>query len=152
MPDIIVAIGTGGFIPARIIKTYLKKDILVVGVKRYDETGDDNANGNLSEATNQPQKIQWIDEAERKISNRRILLIDEVDDTRLTMSYCINELFNHSPAEIRVAVLHQKIKPKMATYPDSIKHIYSGAETEDIWIKYPWESTDIDKHNLSLDS
>ena len=38
-PDVIVAIGTGGYIPARILKTYLKKAILTVGISYY---GADN--------------------------------------------------------------------------------------------------------------
>ena len=35
-PDVIVAIGSGGFIPARILRTYIKKPILAVGVAYYD--------------------------------------------------------------------------------------------------------------------
>lgn len=35
-PDVIVAIGTGGFIPARILRTYLGKPILAVGIAYYD--------------------------------------------------------------------------------------------------------------------
>ena len=42
-PDLIVAIGTGGFIPARIIKTYIKKPILTVGLSLYDENNKPKA-------------------------------------------------------------------------------------------------------------
>ena len=35
-PDVIVAIGSGGFIPARIMRTFLGKPILAVGVAYYD--------------------------------------------------------------------------------------------------------------------
>jgi hypoxanthine phosphoribosyltransferase len=35
--DVIVAIGTGGFIPARIIKTYINRPIFTVGIQYYDE-------------------------------------------------------------------------------------------------------------------
>ena len=62
-PDVIVAIGTGGFIPARIIKTYLNKPILTVGLKLYDE------NNNPKDA---PEKIQWIDEVEKKLKNKKV--------------------------------------------------------------------------------
>ena len=72
-PDVTVAIGTGGFIPARILKTFLKKPILTVGVKLYT---DDNQIGDG------PKKVQWIDEVERKLKGRKVLLIDEVDDSR----------------------------------------------------------------------
>ena len=42
-PDLIVAIGTGGFIPARILKTFLGIPILTVGISYY---GPDNKPGN----------------------------------------------------------------------------------------------------------
>lgn len=140
-PDVIVAIASGGFIPARILKTYLKKNIYVVGLQRYD---DDQAVRAV------PLKIQWIDEVERKLSGKRVLLVDEVDDTRVTLAFCLNELFRHGPAEIRVAVLHQKRKPKEATFPEGVK-VYQAEELDDVWIKYPWDATDITAHNEGRD-
>ncbi|OHD11525.1 MAG: phosphoribosyltransferase [Spirochaetes bacterium GWD1_27_9] len=142
-PDVIVAIASGGFIPARILKTYLKKDIYVVGLKRYSDTEE--------AIHHQPIKIQWIDEVEKKIKDKKILLVDEVDDTRLTLSYCLKELLKHDPKEIRVAILHQKLKPKEAEFPPEIKTIYQGEQIDDVWIKYPWEAVDIDKHNNNLE-
>ena len=62
MFDVIVAIGTGGFIPASILKTYINKPILTVGIQYYDE------NNNPSES---PEKIQWIDEVERKLKGKK---------------------------------------------------------------------------------
>jgi uncharacterized protein len=140
-PDYIVAIASGGFIPARILKTFLKKDIFVVGLKRY--SGSDIV-------YETPVKIQWLDEVEKKIKGKKILLVDEVDDTRVTLSYCLYELLRHSPAEIRVAVLHQKIKQKKGVFPPEIKHIYEADTVYDTWIKYPWESEDIDSHNRGI--
>jgi len=140
-PEVIVAIASGGFIPARILKTYLKKNIYVVGLQRYDE---DHAVRSV------PLKIQWIDEVEKKLSGRRVLLVDEVDDTRVTLAFCLKELFRHHPAEIRVAVLHQKKKPKEAVFPPGVK-AYQAVEIEDVWIKYPWDALDIDRHNRGLD-
>lgn len=138
IPDAIVAIASGGLIPSRILKTFIQKDIFVVGLKRYEN--------NLA-TYNIPQKIQWIDEVEKKIENKKILLVDEVDDTRVTLSYCITELLKHSPIEIRVAILHQKIKEKKAQYPIQLKKVYQGTEIADEWINYPWEANDIDLHN-----
>ncbi len=136
-PDLIVAIASGGFIPARIFKTYLKKNIYVVGLQRYFDD---------SSPIPVPMKVQWIDEVERKLSGKKILLVDEVDDTRITLAYCIGELLKNHPAEIRVAVLHQKEKPKLASYPESVKVCYEGTRVPDIWIKYPWDATDIELH------
>ena len=143
-PDIIVAIASGGFIPARIFKTYLKKDIYVVGLKRYpDDSGSAEAPKKV------PVKIQWIDEVERKLEGKKILLVDEVGDTRITLGYCIQELLKNKPAEIRIAVLHQKLKPKSAEYPPAIKFVYEGAQVPDLWIKYPWDAVDIEEHEAA---
>ena len=134
-PDVIVAIGTGGFIPARILKTFLKLPILTVGIKYYDE---DN------KPKEQPETVQWIDEVEKKLKGKRVLLVDEVDDSRITLEYCLKELLRHKPEEIAVMVLHNKKKTKRGTFPEEIKRYYPGEEVEDVWICYPWDAQDID--------
>ncbi len=49
-PDVIVAIGSGGYIPARIIKTFINRPIYAVGISYY---GIDNKH------REHPTKIQW---------------------------------------------------------------------------------------------
>ena len=139
-PDVIVAIGSGGFIPARIMRTFLNKPILAVGVAYYD--ADDKA-------CELPRKVQWIEEAEKKLAGKRILLVDEVDDSRVTLEYCIRELLRHQPSEIAVAVLHNKLKPKKGSIPTEIKRYFAGREIEDRWVCYPWDALDIDSHVAS---
>jgi hypoxanthine phosphoribosyltransferase len=136
-PDLIVAIGSGGFIPARILKTFLGIPILTVGVTYY---GPDNK---PSEA---PRAVQWIDEVEKKLAGRRILLVDEVDDSRATLEYCLRELLRHSPAEIAVAVLHNKKKQKKGVLPPEIQRYFAAEELDDKWICYPWDARDIAAH------
>ena len=135
-PQVIVAIGTGGFIPARILKTFLKLPILTIGVALY---GDDD------KRSEGPRKIQWIDEVERKLSGKRILLVDEVDDSRTTLAYCLRELLAHRPAELGVAVLHNKKKEKLGTFPPELKY-WAARELDDLWFAYPWDAIDIDEH------
>ena len=53
-PDIIVAITGGGLIPSRIIREYLKCDVLCVGIKLYDEITNTHSNNII--------KYQWLDE------------------------------------------------------------------------------------------
>jgi uncharacterized protein len=137
-PDVIVAIGTGGFIPARIIRTFLGKPILAVGIAYYDAN---------DKPTEFPRKVQWIEEAERKLSGKKILLIDEVDDSRSTLEYCIRELMNHHPAEIAAAVLHNKDKTKKGSIPSEVTHYIVGETLPDVWIVYPWDAADIDEHD-----
>lgn len=135
--DVIVAIGSGGFIPARMLRTFLGKPILTVGIAYYDI---DN------KPIGMPRKIQWIDEVEQKLMGKRILLVDEVDDSRATLAYCLGELIRHKPLEIAVAVLHNKKKEKTGSLPAPVKHYFSGKLLEDRWICYPWDAPDIDTH------
>lgn len=137
IPDVIVAIGTGGFIPARILKTFLKRPILTVGIAYY---GMDN------KPTGTPQTIQWIDAVEKKLAGKNVLVVDEVDDSRVTLEYCLRELLHHAPREIAVAVLHNKIKEKKGTLPSEIRRYFAGEVLEDRWICYPWDAQDIAVH------
>lgn len=137
-PDIIVAIGTGGFIPARMLKTFINKTILTVGISYYDE----NDKPKLT-----PETVQWIDEVERKLSGKRILLVDEVDDSRTTLEYCLNELLTYRPKELAVMVLHNKNKEKRGKLPPPVKRYYVGEEIDDLWICYPWDAEDIDEQD-----
>jgi len=136
-PDIIVAIGSGGFIPARILRTFLGKPILAVGIAYYDS--DDKP-------SELPRKVQWVEEAEKKLAGKRILLVDEVDDSRATLEYCIRELLRHKPAEIAVAVLHDKKKEKRGSLPVEVTRYFAGLEIEDRWVCYPWDARNIEDH------
>ena len=136
-PDVIVAIGSGGFIPARIIKTFINRPIYAVGISYY---GVDNRH------RTHPTKIQWIDEVADQLRGKKVLLIDEVDDTRATLAYCVGELLGYNPEEIAVLVLHNKQKKKDVEFPPEIKRYYPALEIGDMWIKYPWDAEDIDEH------
>lgn len=140
-PEVIVAIGTGGFIPARIIKTFLNLPIYTVGISLY-----------LEDHTTlpSPKKIQWIDEVEQKLAGRRVLLVDEVDDSRTTLEYCIRELLSHEPAALAVAVLHNKQKEKRGEIPAEVAHYWVGRELPDAWVKYPWDASDIEEHDSAV--
>jgi len=142
-PDAIVAIGSGGFIPARILRTFIKKPIWAVGIAYYDDK---------NKPTDTPHKVQWIDEVERKLRGKRILLVDEVDDSRTTLEYCIRELLTHKPAEVAVAVLHNKLKEKRGVIPPEVKLYLSGRELEDKWVCYPWDALDIDEQNRQAEA
>lgn len=136
-PDCIIAISAGGLVPARIMRNYLEKDIYIVGIKRY-----------INDALTHDViiKIQWLDEVEKKVKDKKILLIDEIDDTRVTLSYCLKELLKQQPKEIRVAVINKKLKKKEANFPEEVKKCYVGEEVEDVWVNYPWEAINIDEH------
>lgn len=141
-PDLMLAIGAGGFIPARILRTYINKPIIAIAISYYDIN-----NQLLAE----PTKHQWLDGID--ITGKKVLLVDEVDDSRSTLEFCLRELLTHNPAEIGVFVLHNKQKTKRGHFPPQIKHIFVGEQLSDKWIRYPWDATNIDEHEqLAIDS
>ncbi len=139
-PDVIVAIGSGGFIPARIMKTFINRPIYAVGISYY---GLDNKH------KDHPTKIQWIDEVQSQLLGKKVLLIDEVDDTRATLAYCVGELLKFKPEEIAVLVLHNKQKDKDVEFPVEVKRYFSGLDLGNVWIKYPWDAEDIEEHTTN---
>ncbi len=137
-PDQMVAIGTGGFIPARMFKTFMNMPIFTVGIAYYDL--DDNL-------MDHPVVTQWVDNPEKQIKGKKILLVDEVDDTRATIGFCLDELMKHEPAEIAVLVIHNKNKDKKHEIPSYIKHYFVGENFEDPWICYPWDADDTEEQD-----
>jgi len=137
-PDYIVAIGTGGFIPARMIKTFINRPILTVGIAYYD------LNDNIMD---KPNIIQWIDDPDSKLKGKKILLVDEVDDSRATIGFCLEKLLTHNPEEIAVTVVHNKEKEKRGTIPSQVKKYFAGETMGDKWICYPWDADEIIDHD-----
>ena len=134
-PDVIIAIGGGGFIPARILRTAIKKPILAVSVELYD----DNTN-----TTKDCVNIkQWFDDSYgtgQLVKNGKVLIVDEIDDTRKTLECVVNKVQEHQPSNIAVAVIHNKIKVKKGVLPRSVNYI-CGSDIEDDWIIYPWDDS-----------
>jgi len=130
-PEVIIAIGGGGFIPARIIRTFLKIPIYAVSLSLYDDKT--NLAGMLV------QKHQWIDKD--CIRNKRIVVVDDIDDTRMTLQYCVDELIKvNSPSAVAVFVVHNKLKKKTGKLPDDVWYFSGDNITSDIWVCYPWEA------------
>lgn len=137
-PDCIVAIAGGGLIPARILRLFLKVPIYTISVRRYDD-------GEAAHA--QPFVTQWLDRGDEQLNGKRILIVDEVDDTRITLGFCTEQLALHAPTNMRVAVLTQKQKPKEADLHALVEKIHAAQDIDDVWVNHPWEARDIDKHN-----
>ena len=137
--DCIVAIGTGGFIPARLIKNYIDVPVLTMTVSHYQ---DDTLQSN----TQHIQLIRTDTEEAALIKGKHILVIDELDDTRTTLAYITNKLLELQPNKIIVGVLHNKYKEKTGILDESVTYV-SAKTVKDKWIVYPWEVTDINEHN-----
>ena len=98
------------------------------------------------ETADEIQKVQWIDPIPEKIVGKNILVVDEVDDSRVTAEFVLRELQKENFAEVGFAVIHNKIKEKRGVIPEGV-HYYAGLEVQDWWVNYPWDATDIDAHN-----
>lgn len=123
--DLIIAIGGGGLVPGRILRNFLNVPVYVVTLESYQ--GEEQ--GSII-------KRQWIDSW--NVKSLRVLVVDELNDTGTTLAYCVNQLMLYNPAEISVAVVHDKIKEKDAILPPNVKY-HVGEYVPDHWIVYPWE-------------
>lgn len=137
----------GGFIPARILRTVLKKPILAVSLELYDDdTNSIHPDGKV-------KRLQWFDDTVwpgNLVPDGNVLIIDEVDDTRTTLQYCVEQVMkHHKPAQVAVAVVHNKLKEKRGTLPKNVKY-FAGANVPDYWNCYPWDAAaygrDIHEH------
>jgi hypoxanthine phosphoribosyltransferase len=131
-PDVILAIGGGGLIPARILRNSIDVPIYVITMSTYDEN-------NVS--IEEPRIIQWMDFS--ILRNKRILIVDEVDDTRKTLKYLVEKLIkedNLLSDNLGFFVLQNKKKNKTIELNElDIGYYKSGENVEDKWIEYPWE-------------
>lgn len=117
-------------------------------------------------------RTQWLDFStlgdnftHGGLLGRRILIVDEVDDTRTTLMYLVKELQRdinkqledvkdevererlRAETKLGVFVVHNKLKPKAGTLPDDVAY-FSAVDTPDVWLAYPWECDgDIDAHD-----
>lgn len=94
---------------------------------------------------------QWLDERSKEyLKGKRVLIVDEVDDSRTTLAYCVRELWESVELKgIAVAVIHNKKKQKRAEFPAILGNNYFvGEEVEDHWCVYPWDAIDADFHEM----
>ncbi|KAL6692800.1 phosphoribosyltransferase-like protein [Trichoderma pleuroticola] len=166
-PQLIIAIGGGGYVPARILRSFLKRPgspnipIQAIGLSLYESLGDTQ----VEEIGTKVTRTQWLDltalgEMENLVG-KRVLIVDEVDDTRTTLEYAVKELEKDvelarqkigpdaPKAEFSIFVLHNKNKDKKGQLPDDmVTNRYLAAVTcGDEWINYPWEAIDIEEHD-----
>ncbi|KAB5542812.1 phosphoribosyltransferase-like protein [Coniochaeta sp. 2T2.1] len=166
-PQLLIAIGGGGYVPARILRSFLKTPgspnipIQAIGLSLYESLPADV----VEEPGTKVTRTQWLDfTALGEINNlvgKRVLIVDEVDDTRTTLEYAVKELEkdveeariklgSKEETHFSIFVLHNKDKPKKGTLPQSMmdENRYKAARTVgDVWICYPWEAIDIDEHD-----
>ncbi|KAF9499387.1 PRTase-like protein [Pleurotus eryngii] len=166
-PDLLVAIGGGGFFPARVMRTFLREQtdkkalqIQAIGLSLYEPVEGTSA----EQIGNEVIRTQWLGpDSGKLLVGKHNLIVDEVDDTRKTLHYALSELKKDVEVELAkrpeserealraatkfgVFVVHNKKKPKLAELPEGTPY-YTGEEVDDLWLDYPWEATDIEGHD-----
>ncbi len=120
-PDTIVAIGRGGYMPARILSDFLDVlDLASFKIEHYHTT-----HKGRRAIVRYPLPCD--------LGGRRVLLVDDVTDSGDTFSVALDHLAAHGPPlETRTAVLHHKV---VSPYrPD----FYAQKVVKWRWIIYPW--------------
>ncbi|MCF7857752.1 MAG: hypothetical protein K9N07_00300 [Candidatus Cloacimonetes bacterium] len=132
--DLVIAIATGGWIPARILRTFLPhrgrfpKPLYSIGIINYDS--DDNLLDDPTIVQNLPVNIGF--------NNKNVLLVDEVADSGGTFVKAKEYIEALSPKNLYTAVIHLKDKSKFK--PDFI-----GENAGNNWIIYPWDVKNYDQ-------
>ena len=120
-PDIVVAIGRGGFVPARLLCDYL--DIMALTSIKIEHY--------LSGSTKQEQAIIRYPLC-TNIENQRVLLVDDVNDSGDTLDVALQHLHSFKPSEVRTAVMHHKTTTHRAVDYHARKIVKWR------WLIYPW--------------
>lgn len=120
-PSILVAIGRGGFVPARVLCDYLHiKDLTAIKVEHWGITA----------TPDKKAVIKYPLSAD--IKGKRVLLVDDTTDTGDTLRVSTGYLQSFGPEEVRTAVLIHKTCS--AVTPD----YYVRKVVKWKWIIFPW--------------
>lgn len=124
-PDLVVAIGRGGYVPARLICDSLSiMGLTSIKIEHY-----------LSGADRQEEAvIRYPLKAD--IRGLRVLIVDDVNDTGDTLDLATQHLQKFQPAEIRTAVMHHKTVTRFDV------DYYARKVIKWRWLIYPWAVTE----------
>ncbi|KAL8837613.1 MAG: hypothetical protein Q9170_002456 [Blastenia crenularia] len=100
-PNLMIAIGGGGYVPARILRSFLKRPaapnipIQAIGLSLYEQLPSTKPSDPVETPGTKVTRTQWLDLSSLEMTNlvgKNILIVDEVDDTRTTLEYAVREL------------------------------------------------------------
>lgn len=120
-PDLIVAIGRGGYVPGRLVCDFLLFDNLTsMKIEHY------------ARAANMREEARIKFPIPVDITGKKILIVDDVTDTGETLNLAVDYALSLKPADLRTAVLQHKTCS--ALKPD----FYAQKIIKWRWIIYPW--------------
>jgi len=119
-PDIVVAIGRGGYVPARLVCDFLHLDQLTgIKVEHYV-------------ATRKQAEVKIRYPLNADVRGLNVLIVDDVNDSGDTLAVVVRYLNTFAPRDVRTAVLHEKASTEFRA--DFVaRHIKKWR-----WIVYPW--------------
>jgi hypoxanthine phosphoribosyltransferase len=120
-PDLIVAIGRGGWIPGRLLSDYLGiANLAELKVEHYTATH-----------MHKEARVRYPLSADP--TGQRVLLVDDVTDTGDSFAVTLDHIRGKGePAELRTLALHHK------TVSPYEPHYYGAKVAKWRWIIYPW--------------
>lgn len=120
-PDLIIAIGRGGYIPARLVSDYLLHEMLTsIKIEHWGE------------AARKKEQVLIRFPLAVDVRDQTVLIVDDVTDTGDTLRTATEYVNRSDPAEIRTGVLQHKYTSKFE--PDYFSEFISEWK----WIIYPW--------------
>ncbi len=120
-PHLVIAIGRGGYVPARVLCDFLKIEALTaIKIEHWSMGAVKQEAAHLRFPLN-------VD-----ISEKRVLVVDDVTDTGDTLIEAVRYLEAQRPSELKTAVVQHKIGSKFI--PDYFAHRIVKWR----WIIYPW--------------
>ncbi|MEM2902199.1 MAG: phosphoribosyltransferase [Candidatus Bathyarchaeia archaeon] len=128
-PDVIVGVARGGWIPARILSDLLENTNLAnIKAEFYED---------VAKTGKKPRITQPVSTDVRGL---KVLVVDDVSDTGLSLSEVRKSLVQEGAGEIKIATLHYK--PHSVLKPE-----YYVDETS-AWIVYPHERYEFIKSTI----
>jgi len=120
-PDLVVAIGRGGYVPARVVCDHLLHDMLTsIRIEHWGMAAEEK-----------PETVIRFP-LSVGVKGLRLLVVDDVTDTGDTLTAAVSYLRGCGAAEVRTTVLQHK--GTSGYLPD----YYAEMVTEWRWIIYPW--------------
>jgi uncharacterized protein len=120
-PDIIVAIGRGGWVPGRLLSDYL-------GNMNLTELKVEHYCGTEKQVT---ARVRYPLRAD--LAGQSVLVVDDVTDTGDSFAVALEHIRSHGePEQMRTLVLHHK------TVSSYVPDYYGQAMSEWRWLIYPW--------------
>lgn len=119
--NVIVSIGRGGMVPARILSDRLDiKDVYLYNIKLYK---------GIALRNSKPS----VEPFNHNIEKKSVLLIDDILDSGVTLEKAYSEMMSKRPLKVTTATLF--CKETAITKPS----FYSKFCIDNAWIVFPWE-------------